>query len=102
MMRLWAFFASEEADNQAILAPPRRVCPTHEHTAVFALHETAKQAFSQVFLDTEWLFASPISPGMMTTCRADGGTVRAFFYSKHHARCLNEDRAWWRCVGHFI
>jgi len=101
-MRRRAFFASEEAGNRAFLAPPRRVCPTHEHTTVFAPHETAKQAVYQVFLDTEWLFAYPISPGMVTQCRADGGTVRAFFYSKHHARCLNEDRAWWRCVGHFI
>jgi hypothetical protein len=102
MMKQRMLFASEEACNGAFWTPPRRVCSAHEYAVFSTSRAATKRVFRQVFLDMEWVFVYSNSPEMVADSLADGGALRAFFYSKRHARCLSEDGGWWRCVGHFI
>jgi hypothetical protein len=96
MIRQRTLFAHEGGWNRTFSAPPPRVRPEHEQSAFSALSGAAKRACCWVFLDTEWAMVYLNSSGMVTDSLTDDGALRAFFFSKSHARCRidNGERRW--------
>jgi hypothetical protein len=102
LMRQRQRFVFDKAGYGAFFTPPRPICFPHEFSVFWGVSEARNYGGRQLFLDTEWPGMYSNSPEMLVISLADGATVRAFFYSKHHARFLGEDRGRWRYVGHFI
>ena len=81
-----------ESHRGAFTAPPLRVCSLCEKSTFLCHDEPGKVEFHRDFLDTVWEIVYADCPEVVAKSPAAGGTLRAFFFSKHHARCVSVSR----------
>ena len=81
-----------ETHTRAFTAPPPQVRQEPGKSVYFASDEPEKTEFHCDFLDTVWDIVYVSRPAMVATSPTAGGILRAFFFSKHHARCVSVSR----------
>jgi len=80
--------------TRAFPAPPPLVRPESGKSVSCASDAPEKGELHRDFRDTVFEIVSVVRPEVVATSPEAGGTRRAFFFSKHHARCVSVSRDW--------
>jgi hypothetical protein len=81
-----------ETHTGACTAPPPQVRQKPGKSVYWASDEPENVECHRDFLDTVWEIVSTVRLEVVAKSSAAGGTRRAFFFSKHHARCVSVSR----------